>query len=84
MYIIDKCILEQFICDGDIDCGGKDIDSSDEDPELCTKDSECHAGYTACRDGTCVRTELHCDGHLDCKDQSDEGMFCESQAHKYL
>ena len=63
------------MCDGEVDCGT--ADSSDEDPALCTTNSSCPTGQTACRDQTRLPTRLHCDNKVDCRDNSDEGPFCE-------
>ncbi len=69
--------MEGWLCDGELDCGGSGEDTSDEDPLLCSTNSTCPNGQTACRDSTCIRTELHCDGKVDCADNSDEGPFCD-------
>jgi len=46
-------------------------------PLLNTKEPICATGETACSDGSCLPTELFCDGHPDCYDSSDEG-WCDS------
>ena len=39
---------------------------------------DCHTGFR-CQDGVCLPKHLHCDGHFDCKDSSDEiNCPCES------
>lgn len=42
-------------------------------PLYNTKEPICAPGETACADGTCLKTQLFCDGHADCFDGSDEG-----------
>ncbi|KAL7058718.1 hypothetical protein AAHC03_013309 [Spirometra sp. Aus1] len=37
----------------------------------------CPSGYSRCKDGSCVRSSVFCDGKYDCTDQSDENaVFC--------
>ena len=47
-------------------------------PLLNTKEPICPADETACGDGTCLKTQLFCDGHPDCFDGSDEG-WCDPE-----
>ena len=72
-----KCIMESWLCDGEVDCAQDGQDSSDEDPELCSNNSTCPAGHTACRDMSCISTLHHCDNIIQCLDNSDEGPFCD-------
>lgn len=72
--------MEGWLCDGEVDCESSGEDSSDEDPALCSNNSTCPPGQTACRDSVCIPTRAHCDGALDCADSSDEGPFCEAAA----
>ena len=74
---LGKCIMEGWMCDGEVDCAQDGEDDSDEDPALCSNNSTCPAGQTACRDLSCIPTEQHCDNALHCPDNSDEGPFCD-------
>ena len=47
-------------------------------PLLNTKEPICPPNETACGDGTCLKTQLFCDGHPDCFDGSDEG-WCDPE-----
>ena len=47
-------------------------------PLLNTKEPICPEEETACADGTCLKTQLFCDGHADCFDGSDEG-WCDPE-----
>ena len=52
-------------------------------PLYNTEEPICPQGETACADGTCLPTELFCDGHPDCYDQSDEGNINLCDGHPY-
>jgi len=47
-------------------------------PLLNTDEPICRTGETACSDGSCLPTELFCDGFADCFDGSDEG-WCDAE-----
>jgi len=42
-------------------------------PLLNTPEPICPLNELACADGTCLSSDLFCDGHTDCEDGSDEG-----------
>lgn len=42
-------------------------------PLLNTPEPICPVNELACADGTCLNSDLFCDGHADCVDGSDEG-----------
>lgn len=42
-------------------------------PLLYTTEPMCPPNELACGDGTCLNSDLFCDGHTDCEDGSDEG-----------
>ena len=42
-------------------------------PLLNTPEPICPGDDLACADGTCLNSDLFCDGHADCVDGSDEG-----------
>ena len=43
---------------------------------LCSSESPCPVGETACNDGQCVDSSFFCDNFDDCADGSDELMCC--------
>ncbi|CAJ0963231.1 unnamed protein product, partial [Mesorhabditis belari] len=81
-----QCIDKRWMCDGRVDC----VDKSDEDPKICKRSMRkvhmegsfplgaggCLSKWFACRDGGCVAPKLVCNGKRDCRDNSDEGAFC--------
>jgi len=48
-------------------------------PLLNTPEPICPSNELACADGTCLNSDLFCDGHADCADASDEG-WCDPES----
>ncbi|MGH0151147.1 UNVERIFIED_CONTAM: hypothetical protein FKN15_057920 [Acipenser sinensis] len=61
-----QCILRDYLCDGERDCG----DGSDE--LSCGTPSPCEPNEFKCRNGRCALKLWRCDGDNDCGDNSDE------------
>ncbi|XP_058849388.1 basement membrane-specific heparan sulfate proteoglycan core protein-like isoform X4 [Acipenser ruthenus] len=61
-----QCILRDYLCDGERDCG----DGSDE--LNCGTPSPCEPNEFKCRNGRCALKLWRCDGDNDCGDNSDE------------
>ena len=62
------CFSIHWKCDGEVDC----LDRSDEDPEMCGKQSCNPETEFSCQNGRCISNELRCDHNNDCTDGSDE------------
>jgi len=62
-----KCIHNNWICDGEADCPH----SEDESDETCLA-NKCADGQFRCHIGNCIDTRLKCDGVKHCIDNSDE------------
>lgn len=74
-----KCILREWLCDGEIDCGPDD--RSDEDPSQCPNKKPCAPNQSKCAGGDCIDTAKFCDGRFDCL--NDEYVeFC-GEAHTF-
>uniref|UniRef100_A0A8C0TXJ2 Low-density lipoprotein receptor-related protein 2 n=1 Tax=Canis lupus familiaris TaxID=9615 RepID=A0A8C0TXJ2_CANLF len=71
------CILEQWKCDNDNDCG----DGSDELESVCAFHT-CQPTAFTCANGRCVQYHYRCDHYNDCGDNSDEAgcLFRECNA----
>ncbi|XP_055385944.1 low-density lipoprotein receptor-related protein 4 isoform X2 [Condylostylus longicornis] len=62
-----KCILKQWLCDGDNDCGNHEDESNCGDiHKNCTSDQ------FQCQNGFCIPNSWICDAENDCGDLSDE------------
>ena len=89
-YVIcnNGCVSEQFLCDGQVDCGnGEDeqncshlCDVSNATPHYCLarchpENCTCHELYFQCSSGGCIYSSKVCDGYADCMNSEDES-FC--------
>lgn len=63
-----KCVLSQWVCDGDYDC----LDKSDE--MECDQQCEDEEFTCASSPQTCLPQDWLCDGEFDCDDKSDEAQ----------
>ena len=53
-------------------------------PLLNTPEPMCPSNELACADGTCLNSDLFCDGHSDCVEGSDEGWCGQLAAESQL
>jgi len=77
-----KCIIKDFICDGDIDCGEDSngvLDSSDEGTDCAKTITTCDLTDFKCGNGRCIDKAWQCDFTDDCGDHSDE-RNCNTEA----
>ncbi|XP_069673416.1 low-density lipoprotein receptor isoform X3 [Periplaneta americana] len=70
------CIHQSWVCDGDKDCPG----GSDESVTRC-HNVTCRPDQFQCKNRACIPGHLHCSGHAECPDESDEEN-CTSPAPK--
>jgi len=72
--------IQKQICDRKAKVDNCDVISEKTTPRplLNTEEPICRTGETACSDGSCLPTELFCDGFSDCFDGSDEG-WCDAE-----
>ncbi|KAK2725560.1 hypothetical protein QYM36_000156, partial [Artemia franciscana] len=71
--------IRRQICDRKSEVDNCDVNSELAIPKplLATDEPICPRNEYACSDGTCLPSELFCDGHPDCFDSSDEG-WCDA------
>lgn len=62
----NKCIHDNWVCDGYIDCRN----GYDEDPLFCNR--TCKGYKFTCPDGTCIPESQKCDGLKQCPGGQDE------------
>ncbi|CAD6194736.1 unnamed protein product [Caenorhabditis auriculariae] len=63
---IDRCIPNEFFCDGEADCP-----SGQDEPDTCAMKT-CTQQQFQCDSGKCIAQHRRCDGVHDCRDGSDE------------
>jgi len=71
--------IHRQICDfkAKVDNCDQNTEAALPKPLLNTPEPICPINELACADGTCLSSDLFCDGHTDCEDGSDEG-WCDS------
>lgn len=79
-----KCIPNQWLCDGEFDCGQQgDVreDKSDENQARCFAGKKCPPNKALCSYGICLEIAKFCDGHWDC---ANDEMHCSQERCKVM
>lgn len=61
-----QCLRQEWLCDGDMDCPGKDDENEENCPHHCPED------YFMCGDQSCILEQFKCNAFNECIDGSDE------------